>query len=288
MQLALPHIDNVRAPRLEIAFRSGMSRSKDFWGAASAGVAIGVVAAELSTSLRLIGLPRFLRDGGKVFIDSGAFAEVKSGVSPNFPVVLSLYESLVDAADCYGFAMSQVYAVAPDKVGDQAETLLRLARFSDRLKSLIETGCNVIVPIQRGTLPATAMLDRVAKILGTRSFVAGVPANKEALSLYECAQLRHHAFHILGRVQLDDTQASRLHALSGGNPNAAITADANWLRSHLADVCQFNDEERLARVAGNAGRSERLIPARTAAVRRAIEKGRAWGGSPDAVTTAIA
>lgn len=227
---------NKSVPQLALAFRSGMSRSKDFWAAADAGVPVGVVAGELGFAMRLIGIPRFLRDGGHLFIDSGAFAELRTGIAPDFENVLSLYESICEAAEGCSFSLSQLYVVAPDKVGDQLATLERLRSYATRLRAMMDAGCMVIVPIQRGAMPAAAMLDQVAAILGSRRFVAGIPSNKEALSIEECATLKHRRFHILGRVQLNHDQAARMDALATLNPTAAITADANWLRGRIAEV----------------------------------------------------
>lgn len=266
------------APSLKFAFRSGMSRSKDFWAAAGAGAAIGVVASELSMPLRFIGIPRFLAEGGALFIDSGAFAELATGEAPDFDKVLGVYESIADNAG-HRFNGVQLYVVAPDKVGDQGATLERLATYAKRVRALIDLGCKVIVPLQRGALSAVEMLDCTAAILRTREFVAGIPSNKEALSIAECASLKHHAYHVLGRVQMNQDQLERLAALAQGNPDAEITADANWLRSRLGLVTELGERERQARVAASNGS---LLPylietPRAAAIKAAMRADTTWG-----------
>lgn len=272
MQAALDLFDKP-APRLAIAFRSGMSASRDFAAAENAGVAIGVVVGELSMPTRILAIPRFLRAGGKLFIDSGAFAEFKTGIEPDFDRVLRCYEFAAEAFDQYDPA--QLYVVAPDKVGDQGATLERLARYRVRVRALIEAGCHVIVPLQRGALNAAAMLDAVADVLGTRAFVAGIPSNAEALSIAECATLRHDRFHILGRVQMSAEQGARLHALTSNNPAAHVTADANWLRSRLSDICRLTDNERARR--RDEGECGWMLPAsRTVAIEAAIAEDTTW------------
>lgn len=266
------------APGLAIAFRSGMSRPKDFWAAAAAGAAIGVVAGELALSTRMLGIPRFLCQGGAVFIDSGAFAELKTGEVPDFDKVLSLYEYVAEGAEDGYFDPARLYVVAPDKVGDQLATLDRLAHYAGRVRALIDAGCMVIVPIQRGALSAVAMLDHVAAILGTRQFVAGIPSNKEALSLAECATLTHERFHILGRVHMNADQLARLAALAINNPAAVYTADANWMRGHIADICQMADTERAARSCAPPTRQAQFITPRSAAITAAIQADSVWGG----------
>lgn len=225
-------------PSLSIAFRSGMSAVGDFRGASEAGVAIGVVAGKLPSVLVFLGAPRLLAEGGSLFVDSGAFSEVTTGQEPDFNAILTVYHA-ISGATRRQEDRARLFVVAPDKVGDQLETLARLTRYRSRVRALIDEGCNVIVPVQRGELPAAAMLDRIVGVLGTRNFVAGIPANKAALSIADCATLRHDRFHILGRVQVNPDQAARLHALTLQNPGAILTADANWLRSRLEDVCRL-------------------------------------------------
>ena len=261
--------------RIAHAFRSGMSRSKDFWAAAAAGVPIGVVANEMPASLVLIGIPRFLRAGGHLFIDSGAFAELATGAVPDFDAVLGVYEAVADA-DLIGFNGGQLYVVAPDKVGDQLETLNRLSQYATRVRALIDLGCKVIVPLQRGVMPASEMLSRAVAILGTDRFVAGIPSNKEALSMVECATLKHHAFHILGRVQMNQDQIDRLNALATQNASAVITADANWLRSRIGIVSDLGKRERQARILAPSRASHLLPPVRSVAITAAIRSETVW------------
>lgn len=263
--------------KLIAAFRSGMSRSKDFHGAASAGVPIGVVAGELTMGQKLTTIPRYLRSGGYVFIDSGAFSEFKSGEAPDFDNVVNTYELIADCHDADPQMLGRLFVVAPDKVGDQTATLKRLGVYSRRLKALIEDGVKVIVPIQRGVMPAVQMLQSVTDILGTGAFVAGIPSNKEALSLLECESLRHHSFHILGRIQMNAEQSARITALSTHNPQANFTADANWLRSHIEIVCQMTDQHRVKQRNCNNNQRMRMPSARAAAIEQALRNEKTWG-----------
>jgi hypothetical protein len=268
------------APRLALAFCSGMSRSKDFWAAAATGAAIGVVALELSSSSVLLGLPRFLAARGSVFIDSGAFAEIKTGICPDFGRVLGIYEAIAEATEFRDGSLDQLYVVAPDKVGDQMETLARLKQYSDRVVDLIHRGCKVIVPLQRGVIPAADMLARAIAILGTTDFVVGIPSNKEALSFAECASLDHHSFHILGRVQMNKDQIERMEALTTKNPDAILTADANWLRSRMALVSKLSGDERNVRrlMSSRAAEHASLVSScRASAITAALKLETVWG-----------
>lgn len=275
MQLAFDLGPSQSVPNIQIAFRSGMSTSKDFWAAADAGADIGVVAGELTNSMIFLALPSFLSGGGRLFVDSGAFAEFKTGESPDFDQVLRVYESLAEPG-LRTYDPGQLHVVAPDKVGDQLATLDRLIQFAPRVRALIDAGCSVIVPIQRGGMPAVEMFRRTVEILGTADFVLGIPSNKEALSIDECASLIHSRFHILGRVQPNADQIARLRALTDNNPSAAITADANWLRGRIPEICQRAAVVQMGRNA-NATGSQWLISSRSEAITAAICNDATWG-----------
>lgn len=249
---------------LSIRFRSGMSSKSDMRGAIDAMVPVGVVANKLTFSAMALSLPRYLDQGGAVFIDSGAFSELRSGIEPDWGRILGVYETVAEMAE----DVSRLYIVAPDKVGDQRATLARLIAYRDRVVALITLGCKAIVPLQRGALSASEMLSSVANILGTRNFVAGIPSNLEALPILECEDLMHSAFHILGRVQMDPNQVERINALLKGCTDASITADANWLRSRLALVQSETNVVRTRRSAGANDMS--LDHPRAAAVSQAI------------------
>lgn len=257
------------------AFRSGMSRLADFRGAEAARVPVGVVAGEVRLMQQYFGIPRYLRHGGACFIDSGAFAERTSGMEPNFDKVMSVYENV--AISLEDEDASRLYVVAPDKVGDQDESLRRLARYRDRVVELIAMGVQMIVPIQSGRVPVAEMLDQVKGILGVEDFIVGIPANKDAMSIAECGTLNHHAFHILGRVQSNEEQIERIAALEEANPLATITADANWLRSRLGKVCQRVEIERETYRTMDVGARLKTCSPRSLAITAAIREDVAWG-----------
>lgn len=262
-----------RSTSLNLAFRSGMSRNHDLRAGIQARVPVGVVAGELTGVLMFRALPNYLADGGAVFIDSGAFGELKSGIAPDFDAVLRTYEAVAQIHHGTDPDVSKLYVVAPDKVGDQWESLVRLAQYGTRVRALVDAGVQVIVPIQCGAMSPMAMIDAVRAILETDRFIAGIPSNAAAMSLEECESIEHHAFHILGRVQKNDEQVARIAALRSRQPGAAITADANWLRSRLSLVSRNVHEIRANGIRQEAWWEESV---RTRAVVRAIQEDVAW------------
>lgn len=252
---------------IDISFRSGMTNKSDFFGCIDSGAPIGVVAGSLTTAQVVNSLPIYLDKGGKAFIDSGAFTVFRTKEVMDWTKVFRDYETVADLTDC----PQNLWVVAPDSIGNQRGTLDLLLEWRDRILGLIRGGVNVIVPLQCGAMPGQAMVERITDVLGTGQWVAGIPSNKAAMTIDECATLRHNRFHVLGRVQLDAEQVARLTALRKGNPDALVSADANWLRSRLGLVSSFLEPVNQGQHDG-FGRH-----IRSRAVSLAIQADQAWG-----------
>jgi hypothetical protein len=250
-----------------------MTNQSDLRGAIDAGVPVGVVACSLTLGQKLLAIPKYLNKGGKVFVDSGAFGAYQKKTSMDWSKVLGVYEAICMSSD----KRENLWVVSPDKIGDQDETLVLLGQWKTRIVELIKDGCNVIVPLQCGKLSGIEMISRVTSILGCSQWVAGIPSNKEAMSIEECATLNHWAFHILGRVQQDEEQVKRIESLRKNNPDALLTADANWLRSRLKLVSQCTDQEKVRRSLGYMTHKETIDHPRCAGVSAAIAADLLWG-----------
>lgn len=218
--------------RWHLAFHSGMSASSDLRAAVDVGVPIGVVAPLLSLSKVFLALPRHLDAGGRVFIDSGAFAAFQKGETVIWEKVFQKYDSVIlMTAKPQGLSV-----VAPDVIGDQVGTLNLWNKHAEQVRRWIDRGVRVIVPLQRGELSAAEMLALATKAFGTDRFCAGIPSNLEAMSANDCSTLHHFDFHILGRVILTEELVKKLEALKANNPDANYTADANWLRARTRKI----------------------------------------------------
>jgi hypothetical protein len=250
-----------------------MSRASDFSGARDAGVPVGVVAGELTGNQLIFSLPRYLDVGGKVFVDSGAFAAFLTGETIDWTDVIQRYQRIID---CTLHLPTNLYVVAPDVVGDQAATLTLIGQWKSAIVSMINAGANVIVPIQHGNIPAQDMINLIKTSLGTDKWVAGIPSNRAAMPLEECATLSHHTYHILGRVQKNDDQIARIIALRALNPAATVTADANWIRSRIAKISQAVAQEKSRRFP-LSGLAAHILPhCRTSAISSLINTD-TWG-----------
>lgn len=259
-------------PWINWVFRSGMSSRSDLRGAIEAQVPVGVVAGLLTSGAQLMTLPQYLDAGGRVFVDSGAFHAVRSSAPMNWAKILGVYRIIAEMTDY----PERLYVVAPDVIGDQAGSVALLDIWHEALLELLALGCQLIVPIQSGPIPANVLVERIAERLGTREFVVGVPSNLAAMTAEECATLQHDRFHILGRVQADGDQILRVQALRRHNRHAIITADANWLRGNMRQIQALTEAER-TREGRTAGSFDHP---RVAAVRLGIENDRQWGQKP--------
>lgn len=220
---------------------SGANRIPDYMGLAHAGINFGVSIQELNAH-RLQGVIELATvfPTLKVFVDSGAFAEVqysKQGVrSIREPIThsdwlsrLSKYEDLVSAYQ------DRLIVVAPDCVGDQQETLRRLRTYKPQVLNLISK-CSVIVPLQVGDLSLSEMYNQVVEILGTYDFVTGIPCKKGATSIEDLAQLIYEEYpfpiHLLG-VSPSSTKWPRIKAMLEGleYPIQHLSLDAVRLRA---------------------------------------------------------
>ena len=122
-------------------FASGLSDPGEVRGVTLAGYHVGVSCSELRPRL-LDEVEACVREHSvRVFVDSGAFSEVavvdravvtvRPLSAADWEKRLAIYERL--ARSCGRNA----YLVAPDKVGEQLETLARLKRYASRLRGLL-------------------------------------------------------------------------------------------------------------------------------------------------------
>lgn len=136
-------------------FASGSSAIGDMRGFSRILYPFGVTASDLRTNA-LAELVSLAHLPVRVFVDSGAFSEVEMG--PRGPVVVRPIEPeewvrRLQIAHIIAAAFAdKAIIVAPDQVGNQLETLLRLEQHADAIRGIRATGAKVVVPIQCGKL----------------------------------------------------------------------------------------------------------------------------------------
>jgi len=238
----------------QIYFASGSNHAGEIRGLAEAGHAIGVAVDQLNAQsiqeLRRVGreFPNAL-----LFVDSGAFGEVKTNVPdrktkrlprPDLPVGtlfdvepithrewlerLEIYRQL---ARVWG---GRMWAVAPDKVANQSVTARRLKRYRDQVRLIAGLGANIIVVIHKGSQSMQAFDRRAQRILGLSDFVRGVPMMKDATSPAQLARyfkaIGPQRVHFLGLAPTND-RAKPVHKVVAEHlPDAAISWDSVALK----------------------------------------------------------
>jgi hypothetical protein len=175
----------------------------------------------------------------QVFVDSGAFSEVKFGpegctvVKPmgdaEWQNVLGIYERL-------GVALGdQLYIVAPDRVGCQQTSLERLERYADRVRNLRKIGVQILVPVQKGDLTQVEFAEMVDQVLGFSDWLPALPCKKAATTAAEVAAFvegrNPEHVHLLGlgirSRQLD------AYLAPFANSRASVSLDSCWITANV-------------------------------------------------------
>ena len=173
----------LETPRFEY-FPSGTNHGAQIAALGSLGCNVGVAAHELKAGAEEA-LLALAGTGVLVFVDSGAFSEVE--FPKNAPPVVVAPITDADWLERLGLYRrlalvlgSQLYVVAPDRVGCQATTLERMARYAPQVRELEALGANVIVPLQRGELSQIDFDAAAGEALGLAGYVRGVPLKNAA------------------------------------------------------------------------------------------------------------
>lgn len=221
-------------------FASGASAVNDIRGFARILHPLGVAVPALSERsiaelLLLAGLPL------RVFVDNGAFSEMAVG-----PAGLEVVAPISEEAWCARVATmhriaaalgAQAIIVAPDRVGDQAETLVRLGRHADALRAFRAIGARVLVPIQRGAMTATAFDAAVAGVLGFSDFIRGITGNKDAMPTAELEEyvkaVRPSAAHFLGVGPKNPRYEALVDVFRRMVPSAELSCDSGLLAANV-------------------------------------------------------
>jgi len=262
-------MNQTRLPlRRTVYFASGSNHPGEIRGFADIGHPVGVAANHVRDAaeaelLALAGtdLP--------VFVDSGAFSEVdfdddgRPIVKPGMEITLrdwnkrlGLYQRLARKL------RHQLWAVAPDRVGDQDYTLKLLKQFRSTCSVVSHHGGELLVPLQRGALDQAAMHDRVDAILRCR-WTPAIPCKHAATPVKEIA--RYAAAR----------QPRRIHLLGMGPTNRRCqpTMDAIWAASPRTEIIlhdSFMIRAHVGRTNGRGG-GPRKYTAACDAVRRQLD-----------------
>jgi hypothetical protein len=218
-----------------LVFASGSNHAGEIEGFGSIGQHVGVAAPNVNTAAEraLLALPAHIH----VFVDSGAFSEVEFTargpvvVDPitDWPRRLALYTRLAGLGH-------RLHVVAPDQVGNQEETLLRMRRYSGEMWALYKRGVEVLVPLQRGALSLLDFEREAARALGFWGTPA-IPMKKHATSVESLAPwltARQPArVHLLGLGERNPDIDRILALFAELSPATVISLDANKITASV-------------------------------------------------------
>lgn len=220
---------------------SGANREAEYIGLSKAGINYGISLKDIHAP-RLEDIITRAQDSPniKIFVDSGAFGEVAYDKQGRRSIVAPITEDAwIQKLDIYGRVAAaygkRAVVVAPDCVGDQRETLLRLRKYRARVLTLLQS-CRVIVPLQVGTKSLLTMYQDVVNILGTTDFIVGFPCKKSATPLQELSlfldMVSPRAIHLLGVSPCSKTWGDIRAIITGlDDPPIDINLDAVRLRA---------------------------------------------------------
>tara|TARA_S200002703_G_scaffold158798_1_gene170145 strand:+ start:3209 stop:4375 length:1167 start_codon:yes stop_codon:yes gene_type:complete len=221
-------------PRLAVEptsyFASGSNRPAEIRGLSRAGADIGVVATELSRNA-LNELIKLAGTDINVFVDSGAFSEVEFADGEfvqvrniDFGRVLAVYEELAAALG------SQLFVVAPDRVGCQATSLVRLFNHREQLQRLHELGAHILVPVQKGDYSQAEFARRADKFLKFQ-WLPAMPCKKAATTVEELAafvtEAKPQHVHLLG-LGIRNPKVADYVAAAGDS----VSLDSCWIAAN--------------------------------------------------------
>lgn len=222
-------------------FASGSNHPGEIVGFARVGIDVGVAAPDLHSGGMVAIEEAALVHGARVFVDSGAFSEV--GFGPTGPFVadpisdeewerrLWLYALLAEKIG------NKLYAVAPDQVAFQAETLARMTKYASQMQLVASFGANVLVPCQKGAMPLPEFWAAAQAALGCpeSSLVAAVPMKKDATTTADfaafMAESKPARVHLLGLGPKSDRFAEVVAAAKAASPETELFCDSVLITS---------------------------------------------------------
>lgn len=231
-------------------FISGASAPADIWGLAGWSVPLGVSLPELSSPGLALLCEHWKMPLLRVFADSGAFSEVDREGNVVAPIedvawvekmrTMHLLAATFGPPAPLGDHGPRIWIVAPDRVGDQPETLRRLALHAEAVRACRALGARIVVPIQRGRMTAAAFDFACSEALGFDDFTRGIPGNKVAMPAEELETF------------LRSRRPGRIHLLGVGPRGRSYGPLTTLIRRVVGEVELSSDSNALA---ANVGRT---------------------------------
>jgi len=231
-------LDYAGSPSLRQAdvqvFASGANREAEIRGFSRLGILVGVSVEHLNQAA----IDALIELRQPVMVDTGAFSEMAfSSSCSRTGREISSEEWRRRLAICLRLAAGlshRAMLVVPDKVGDQRETLLRLARFRREIGDLSKTGATLLLPLQVGEMTHLEFFETAQKLVGI-PLTPAMPMRKATTSngaLTEFLALaRPDHVHLLGIGMGNRRTEGLIRAIRDVSPMTSISMDSNILRA---------------------------------------------------------
>lgn len=230
-------------------FASGVNTAANIRAFGAIGHDIGVAFPELSEA-SIEALVELVGTDVQVFVDSGAFSEVKftaEGPRVVKPLDHAHWLRMLETYRRLGEALGdQLHVVAPDMVGHQKETLERLTRYADALRELDAMGVRVLVPVQKGNLTQVEFWKACLEVLGDGHWIPALPCKKAATTVDEAIAFA------------EATKPTAIHLLGLGTRNRAAAAFIDGIAAVSASLVQCDS----CLLAAHCGKGRRYGTAR--------------------------
>lgn len=244
-------------------YASGTNDAGEIRGFARIGIPVGFCAAVVGPTA-LAELDRLDGAGMPVFGDTGAYGEVSAdparqaaaGVPPDpgklavvRPITAEEWERRLAVYDRVAARFGERFdAVAPDRVGDQEETLERLLAFRFRIRALAACGARILLPLHRGVRPLPAFHAEAGRVLGVDLVPAfpmpkGGTTARDVLSFVE--SVRPSRIHLLGLGLRARRARDLLPLLALRAPGVRVSMDANLITSAVGRRADGSPSRRL-------------------------------------------
>lgn len=206
--------------------------SPAYWKAySSIGHPVCVTAVELGDA-SLTRVCDYLRAGGTVLMDSGAFLYRADFAAMPWAKVEQVYRAVSEAASLGG-GSAKVTFILPDAVGSQPDSLNALEQWGARIQAAIGPHHERLLPIQRGDLTPSLYIKAALAALG-HSPVSGiaVPCKAKAFPAEYLNDLTNleadipHRVHFLGLSDNRKKLDHYLMHLRAAWPDASVSCDA--------------------------------------------------------------
>lgn len=206
-------------------FASGVLSPAIWEGYRKAGKPMCIAASETGDAA-LERACEFVRNGGELLVDSGAFMFRQRPDETPWEAIIYVYRRIARAAT------GTVTFILPDVVGSQEKTLYVLQTWGDAVMDAIKPHHHALLPVQTGAMSPGAFVKAALLCLTERMDGLALPSNAAAFpsdlipALAEVPEIVPRRVHFLGISRNSKGLQERLVRLETVWPKAEVSCDA--------------------------------------------------------------